>query len=637
MKGIRCKIKQILAENARLCIENARLCENAKYNKPEVPLDVWDFSPGWVSVHDLDYTIIGLNSQIVSKFSRPGLSAKKDFIGKKCFEIYKGRTSPCPECSISSVLKANKPIIRSTTTYEKLVSGMAMDFYYIPLRDNNGRIFAVIEMVLDISDMLNSRNIDNNVQMQFLQTLIDAIPSPVYYKDDQGRYIGFNNAFERWVNMSKDKIMFQTASEVFPKIVVDMIKEKEEFLRKSEATCAFELETAFDDGLHRHYLHTKASYPTSQSGQGIIGVVTDVTEIRHARDALLKQKEFYERLLDEANIWVDGMDLDGNIILWNKKAEEISGYKKEEILGNQSKWERLYPDPANRKYLFNLCKQLMREEQTRKDVETEITTCNGQKRIISWSSNLIRNDFQQVVGTMFLGIDVTDRKRMEKEFARLDRLNLVGEIAASIAHEIRNPMTTVRGFLQLLARKPDQYENQSRFNTMIEELDRANSIITEFLTMAKNKAVQFKIANINTIISNLLPLIQAEALMSDKQIKTELQDIPDLLLDEKEMRQLLMNLCKNGLEATTSGGTVTIRTYLDNNEVILSIHDDGCGIPKKYLDNLGTPFFTTKESGTGLGLAVSYSIINRHKATVSVDTSPKGTTFYIRFKHLNSN
>lgn len=631
MKGIRCRTKQILEENRRLRIENARLYENEKFIKLKAILEVLDSLPGWVGVYDLDYTIIGLNNQIVSTFSQQGMSTKEDFIGKKCFELYKGRKSPCPECLFQSVIKTNRSVKRTTTTYEKLITGMIMNFYFIPLTDNNGNIFAVMEMVIDSSDRLNS-SIDKNSQMEFLQTLLDAIPSPVYYKDDRGWYIGFNNALERWVNMPKDKIMFHTASEILPPILADTIKEKEETLQKGETVCRFEFDRDFDDGSHGHYLHTKAVYPISPSGHGIIGVITDITEIRHAKDALIKQKNFYERLLDEANIWVDAIDLDGNIILWNKKSEEISGYKKEEILGNQSKWEYVYPDPAIREYFLNLCKQHMRDEQTRKDIETEITTRGGQKRIISWSTNLIRNDFEQVVGTMFLGIDVTERKRMEKKLARLDRLNLVGEMAASIAHEIRNPMTTVKGFLQYLMNKPDQAENASRFEIMIEELDRANTIITEFLTMAKNKLSDFKMSNLNTIISNLLPLLMAEALMSDKQIKTELQHIPELLLDEKEIRQLLMNLCKNGLEATAAGGVVTIRTLLRNNEVELSIHDDGCGIPEKYLDNLGTPFFTTKESGTGLGLAVSYSIINRHNATISIDTSPKGTSFYICFK-----
>ena len=130
--------------------------------------------------------------------------------------------------------------------------------------------------------------------------------------------------------------------------------------------------------------------------------------------------------------------------------------------------------------------------------------------------------------------DVTESKLYKKEMARLDRLHLVGEMAAGIAHEIRNPMTVVRGFLQFFGEKSDLSKYKGYLDLMIEELDRANSIISEFLSLARNKAVELKESDLNTLIKNIFPLLQADGLVADKFVELDLQDVPKLKLDEKE-------------------------------------------------------------------------------------------------------
>ena len=232
--------------------------------------------------------------------------------------------------------------------------------------------------------------------------------------------------------------------------------------------------------------------------------------------------------------------------------------------------------------------------------------------------------------------DISERKHIEKEMAHLDRLNLVGQMAAAIGHEVRNPMTTVRGFLQLFGNKPQFNDYKEHLDLMIDELDRANSIIKLFLSLAKNKHVEKRIINLNTILEILFPLIQADAFESGMQINLALEDIPDLLLDEKEIRQLILNLVRNGLEAMGKNQELTIRTYLAESKVVMSVADQGSGVCPEILNNLGTPFLTTKDEGTGLGLAVCYSIAARHNASIDVETSSGGTSFLVRFNLNNT-
>jgi two-component system, sporulation sensor kinase E len=234
--------------------------------------------------------------------------------------------------------------------------------------------------------------------------------------------------------------------------------------------------------------------------------------------------------------------------------------------------------------------------------------------------------------------DISERKKNEeidKELARLDRLNLVGEIAASIGHEVRNPMTTVRGFLQLFKSKKEFQIYSKQFDIMIEELDRANGIIGDFLSLTQNRVAELKESDLNDIVHSLYPLIQANVMVHGHEVNFDLGMIPAFPLDQKDIRQLILNIIQNAIEAMGAAGTITIKTYVQDGMPMLSIHDCGKGIPGHVLEKLGTPFFTTKEKGTGLGLAVCYRIAQRHNGAITIESDHSGTTFYVTFSKLN--
>lgn len=227
--------------------------------------------------------------------------------------------------------------------------------------------------------------------------------------------------------------------------------------------------------------------------------------------------------------------------------------------------------------------------------------------------------------------DITLRKKLEQMSSLFDRMNMVGSMAATVAHEIRNPMTTVRGYLQVMGRKHEYQTDKEKFKLMIEEIDRANAIIREYLSLSREKLVILKQCSLNNIIEALFPLIQADATSSKVSVNLDLTLIPELLLDENELRQLLLNLVRNSIEAMPEGGNLDICTFRENDKIVLSISDQGLGIPPHILDNLGTPFITTKDTGTGLGLPICYQIAHRHNATIKINTSNKGTTFSVYF------
>jgi len=228
---------------------------------------------------------------------------------------------------------------------------------------------------------------------------------------------------------------------------------------------------------------------------------------------------------------------------------------------------------------------------------------------------------------------ITERQRrlFEEKMAHLDRLNLMGQMAAAIGHEVRNPMTTVRGYLQLLGEKSWHAAKKPTFDLMISELDRANAIITEFLSLAQTKPTELESQNLNDILNNLYPLLEADTFIQNKQLSFIPGEIPNLELNRNEITQLVLNLTRNGLEAMLERGRLNIKSYVEDGKVVLAIEDEGCGIPPENLRKIGTPFFTTKDSGTGLGLATCYKIAESHNAKIQIDSRSTGTTFFISF------
>ncbi|OXB95894.1 MULTISPECIES: GAF domain-containing sensor histidine kinase [Bacillus] len=233
--------------------------------------------------------------------------------------------------------------------------------------------------------------------------------------------------------------------------------------------------------------------------------------------------------------------------------------------------------------------------------------------------------------------NITEKKKYEQELKRLSNIDLIGQMAAGISHEIRNPMTTVLGFLQLLKEENIYEKHNKYFHLMIEELNRANSIITEFLSMGNTRKLDLQMLDLNSIIRDIIPLIKVDTHNQNKYIQVDTNDIPKLLLNRNEIRQLLMNLYRNGLEAMSTGKVLTISTYKEGqNCVVLAVRDQGKGIRPEVLEKLGTPFYTTKENGTGLGLGICYAIAARHNAKVEIQTGSEGTTFFVKFDYKNN-
>ncbi len=358
---------------------------------------------------------------------------------------------------------------------------------------------------------------------------------------------------------------------------------------------------------------------------GAMAVVTDITERKKIEESLRLTEERFSKAFNASScLMCINSEEDERYIDVNDTFANITGFTKIDLIGITF----LESNIINKDDYMNL-KQEFQKEGYLLNLESSFFTRTGEIRQGLFSIERIKlKDMECLLTTIN---DITEYNQLEEKLAHLNKLRLIGEMAAGIGHEIRNPMTTVRGFLQMLGSQEDSSKNKKYYDLMIEELDRANTIITEYLTLAKMKTIIKKDLNLNDIIDAILPLIITNASNNDIYIEVEQNQIPNLLLDEKEIHQIILNLVSNGLEAMTPGGRLKISTYMKNREIVLAVQNQGPEIPSDILAKLGTPFFTTKDIGTGLGLAICYSIADRHNAVIKVETNPNQTTFFVVF------
>jgi len=361
-----------------------------------------------------------------------------------------------------------------------------------------------------------------------------------------------------------------------------------------------------------------------------IYVIFKLQETYIVKKTLNEMKVYTSKLLETMDNAVISVDNKGKIKTFNRKSEEIFSKKKEEVLHKDCQEVlnlNILGESIFKKCLLekkNISQEIILEEKGLK------------KKILDLNTSFLTDKSGEITGVVAVIRDVTEIKDLNEEVARHKRLAALGKLSAGIAHEIRNPLSSIRGLAQFVYNsfsKTD--ERKEDLNTIIQEVDRLNKLVVQVLDFAKLKKPNLIRFSINDLIRNVAELFKLE--IKDKQIKFNLEltpDISQIQADEDQVRQILMNVIINAIQAIPKKGEIKIKTektLLKGGPAIkLIVEDSGVGIPEKDLNQIFDPFFSTKEKGSGLGLSIVYKLIEAHQGEIKVESKEgEGTKFVI--------
>jgi two-component system, sporulation sensor kinase A len=362
------------------------------------------------------------------------------------------------------------------------------------------------------------------------------------------------------------------------------------------------------------------------NGRFIFAQIIDSTEKYAIDDSLRRSEQQYRLLAENSSDIIMLHKLNGEYYYSSPSVYTILGYMPIEMIGKDP-YTIIHPEDipiVNNHHL----KILKREE---KGVLVTYRCKRKDGTYIWLESNLKGMYDENGILTKVISVtrDVQQRIETNELLRKSEKLAVVGQMAAAVAHEIRNPLTPIKGFMTLLS-KTKEY-NPIFVDIILSELSRIETIITEFLSMAKPTQQKMEALYIDQLIFQVIHLLQPEANLENKEITVLVEtDIPQILGDENALKQVVVNVIRNALESLEQQGKINVTLCLEDKLVCIKVVDNGCGISRERLAKIGEPFYSTKEKGTGLGLMTSFNIIENHSGKMSIDSiEGSGTTVQI--------
>ncbi len=338
---------------------------------------------------------------------------------------------------------------------------------------------------------------------------------------------------------------------------------------------------------------------------------------------------YLNNILDSLSGGVLVVDLDGTITFFNQEAEEITGFEQDKVLGRP--YAEIIGLNAGRKlsvlHTLDTGHRLSNREK-------ELQRPDGRTTPLGFSTALVRDEAGTTLGALEVFNDLTEVKRLEAEVQRVHTLAALGEMAATVAHEIRNPLGGIAGYAGMLERDLGSEDpNRRLVHKIIEGVARLNRIVSSLLTYTRPLRLNVHPVNLTELVEEATAFFAIDVERSREDIHIERRYADRKLtcrIDPEQLQQVILNLLQNAMQAMPEGGTISVDVHAGNSEGIFTISDTGIGMDDDVREKLFTPFFTTKEDGTGLGLVTSKKIIDAHNGQIRVDSEPgRGTQFSI--------
>jgi two-component system sporulation sensor kinase A len=484
----------------------------------------------------------------------------------------------------------------------------------------------VVEVLGFITDITKRKNIEKKLREteEKYQLLVKLSPEPIMVQRE-GKILYINPAGVKMLGVQDKNELIGTS--IFKFVHPDFherLKVRQKQLEDKGDPDVLEAKVIRPDG-QLVDVEVTSSPITYMDKPAILSIIRDITVRKRAEEALQKSEAKYRLIADNMSDLIGVLDVNGVVQYASPSHKTILGFPPETYEG-YSAFDWVHPEDIP--YIKEkFAEMVIHKNPTR--VEFRNKHVNGGWITVEVIGTPVVNEQGEVEQVLVVGRDVTEQRKTEELLRKSEKLAVVGELAAGVAHEIRNPLTSIKGFLQFL--KPHT-DDKKYFDLMLSEIDRIESIINEFLLLAKPHTVKFTENDLSVLLTDIMTLMEPQMSLRNIQIELDIEpELPSIYCERNQLKQVFINIIKNAMEAMPEGGHIRIQCRRYGNEkIMLRFIDEGCGIPKERLSKLGEPFYTMKEKGTGLGLMVCYKIIENHKGKIEIESEEgKGTTVNI--------
>jgi PAS domain S-box-containing protein len=350
-------------------------------------------------------------------------------------------------------------------------------------------------------------------------------------------------------------------------------------------------------------------------------------QLEERLEEILRLQRYTDIVLASMTNGLLTLDLDGRLVSANTATETIFNLKTKDLEGKH--FHQIWPEKSDIVRLLNQCLQ-GGEPCRNREVTTESNS--GRRRTLILNTSLLKDVREAPMGILVVFSDVTELKEMEAHMRQTDRLAALGTLSAGLAHEIRNPLSAIKTFVQLLPKKLSSAAFVEKFHiTVLRELNRINDLIESLLELARPPKMKYRAIQPTELLRQVADLYRVELEQAAIVLTVEeTGPLPDIRADSEHLARAFSNLVQNAKQAMPTGGTLSITAEAQDQRVYLHFADTGMGMDPLTLENIFNPFFTTKDKGTGLGLAITHKIVQEHGGTIRVTSTPgRGSTFTV--------
>jgi two-component system NtrC family sensor kinase len=580
-----------------------------------------------IYIIDTDYTLEFMNKAMVRDFG--------EGIGKKCYQVISNRDSICPWCRAKEVFNGE------TLHWEHHVPAIdkIYDLLEQPLENNDGTI-SKLSISRDITER-KKREEKIRASEEDYRRLFDHVGCGVYISSKEGKFLNVNQALLDMLGYKNKEefLKIDIAKDLY--LRSEDRRKFQEMIENDGQVVDLEVDFKRKDGTRISVLHTShARYDYDGKVVGYEGLNVDQTQRKQMERKLKEANDFMNNIIQSSPNAIMAADMKGNILIWNRAAEETLGYKSEETIGRMH-ITNVYPDGVAKEIM----KMLRSPEYggVGKLRSYPMVYVRRDGRIVegNLSAAIIYDAKGKPVASVGIFVDLEERLEMERKLRQTqeqllqsEKLAAMGRLTSQIAHELNNPLYGIMNTLELVKTEiPPENKRRKILDMALSETMRLTEMLRKMLSFSKPDEEEKQPVNINTILDEILLLYEKQLREHSIRIISSLKEGLDKVRASKnQLRQVFLNIISNARDAMPEGGTLSVTTRTEGDNVQVEISDTGTGIRKENLHRIFDSFFTTKDSikDVGLGLSVCYGFIKDHGGEIKVESEwGSGATFTI--------